>query len=131
VAKTTIVIGILLVLLGIVGYAGVLGGGSGHMTALIPAFFGIVLAALGAIALKPNLRKHAMHAAAMLGVLGLAGTVPGVIKMIKWLGGTTPERSGAVIAQTIMAAICVVFVMLCVQSFIAARRAREAGTTAT
>jgi hypothetical protein len=130
VAKTTIVIGILLVLLGVVGYAGVLGGGSGHVTALIPAFFGVVLAILGGLALKPNLRKHAMHAAAALGVLGLAGTVPGVIKMLKWLGGTTPQRSGAVIAQTIMAAICVVFVVLCVQSFIAARKAREAGATA-
>ena len=39
-AKVTIVVGSLLVVLGIVGYAGLLGGGSGHVTALIPAFAG-------------------------------------------------------------------------------------------
>ena len=50
------------------------------------------------------------------------------MKALKWMGGTTPERPGAVIAQTIMALICAIFVALCVRSFIAARKAREAGS---
>ena len=125
-AKVTIVVGSLLVVLGIIGYAGLLGGGSGHVTALIPAFAGALFEVLGALAMKPEFRKHAMHAAAALGLLGFFGAVGGVVKMLKWMGGTTPERPGAVIAQTIMALICAIFVALCVRSFIAARKAREA-----
>lgn len=126
-AKPTIVTGVLLIALGLIGYAGLLGGGAYQKTALIPAYAGLVFAVLGALAMNPSRRKHAMHGAAALGVLGFAGGAPGVIKMLKWMGGTVPDRPGAVRAQTIMAIICAVFVFLCVRSFIAARRAREGG----
>ena len=120
-AKLTIGVGVLLILLGGVGYFGT---GRESITALIPAFFGVVFLILGAVALNPNRRKHAMHAAAALAVLGFIGTLSGVIKAVRWMGGTEPARPPAVISQTIMAVIMLVFVVLCVQSFIAARRAR-------
>jgi hypothetical protein len=127
-AKTTIVVGVLLILLGVVGYVGLFGGGAYHTTALIPAFAGVVFAVLGALAMNPAYRKHAMHGAAMLGLLGFLGGAMGIVKLLKWMGGTEPARPGAVIAQTVMAVICAGFVVLCVRSFIAARKAREAAS---
>ena len=121
-AKLTIGVGVVLILLGIVGYFAT---GMQSITALIPAFFGVVFVVLGAVATNPSRRKHAMHAAAALGVLGLLGSFPGVIKAFRWIGGTEPARPAAVISQTIMAVIMLGFVVLCVQSFIAARRARD------
>ena len=126
-AKTTIIVGLLLTVLGVAAYFGMQEPGSRSMTAMIPAFFGVPLALLGLVAqAKPASRKHTMHAAAMLGTLGVLGTAPGVIKAIKWAGGTVPARPAAVQVQVVMFVVCVVFVALCVRSFIAARKAREA-----
>ena len=68
------------------------------------------------------------YAAAALAALGFAGTVPGVIKAVRWMGGTEPARPAAVISQTIMAVIMLVFIILCIRSFTAARRARDPGS---
>jgi hypothetical protein len=126
-AKITIIFGVLLILLGVIGFVAT---GSSHMTALIPAAFGVLLAALGAVAqAKPNLRMHIMHAAVLVGLLGFFGTIPGVIKLIKWAGGTAPTagREAAAVAQSVMAVLMVVFVAMCVRSFIEARKNRLAG----
>jgi hypothetical protein len=120
----TIIFGAIFIALGIAGFVLT---GSEHVTALIPAFFGGAYCICGLAAMKPSLLKHAMHGAAMLGVLGFFGTVPGVIKLLKWAGGTAPERPAAVVSQSFMCALSVVFVALCVRSFIAARKARQAG----
>lgn len=114
--------GIVLVLLGVGGYFGT---GAESMTALIPAAFGAVLILLGLVAMKDKLRMHAMHAAALIGVLGFGGAVPGVIKLIKMLGGTEIERPAAAYAQTAMALICAAFVVMCIRSFVNARKARN------
>lgn len=127
-AKLTIVFGVLLVLLGVGAFVIT---GAEHKTALIPAYFGVVLAALGALAAaKPGIRMHVMHGAVLIGILGFAGSVPGAVKLLKWAGGTEPARPAAVIAQTIMAVLMVAYVALCVKSFIAARKARKAGLAA-
>jgi len=86
-----------------------------------------VLAALGALALNEGRRKHAMHAAAAVGTLGLLATLPGVFKLFTLMAGGEVTRPAAVIVQAIMAAILAVFVWLCVQSFREARRRRQAG----
>ena len=116
-ARTTIVFGVALVVLGIGGYVGT---GSTAITALIPAVFGLVLGGLGAVALNEGARKHAMHAAAMLGVVGF------LVPLVHLLSVGRTARPGAVIAQSIMAVLMAAFVGLCVRSFIAARRARTA-----
>lgn len=121
-AKLTITLGVLLIVLGVAGFVMT---GSEHYTALIPAGFGLLFCVTGLLALKPSMRKHAMHAAAMLGVIGFFGTMMGLVKAIKWAAGAAPERPAAVISQAIMAILCVGFVALCVRSFIQARRARE------
>ena len=127
----TTVFGAVLTVLGLIAYFAMQEPGSRSITAMIPAFFGVPLLVLGLIAqAKPGSRKHTMHAAAALGTLGFLGTVPGVIKALQWLGGTVPARPAAVQVQVVMCVLSAVFVILCVRSFIAARRAREAGTPA-
>jgi drug/metabolite transporter (DMT)-like permease len=124
----TIVFGALLIGLGVGGYFMT---GQQSITALIPAFAGALFLILGVIAQKPGARKHAMHAAAALAVLGFLGTVPGLIKFFRMLAGEEMARPAAVRSQAIMAVLCVVFVILCVRSFIAARRARQGGFDVT
>lgn len=120
-AKITIALGAVLTLLGLFGYFGL---GSGSWTALIPAFFGVPFLVLGALALKEDLRRHAMHGAALLGVLGLLGTFRGLMSFFRMLGGAEVARPDAVRIQALMAALLIVFVVLCVNSFVQARRNR-------
>lgn len=132
-AKATIAFGVILILLGLVGYLGwqQLGAERQSPTALIPALFGVPLVVLGALAAaKPGLRMHAMHAAVVLGLLGFLGTISGLIKAFQWLAGTPPQRPAAVAIQAIMSVLSAIYVALCVRSFIAARRARRGGGSA-
>ena len=120
--STSIVFGFLLVLLGAGGYVyGMMNGGA-SLTALIPAIFGVLLIIFGALARSmENLRKHLMHGAVLVGLLGFLATVSSFFKIPALLAGTA-ERPAAVVSQSVMAIICLVFVILCVKSFIDARR---------
>ena len=132
-APFTIGAGTLLIALGAWGY---LGTEPDHrsMTALIPAFFGLALVLLGFLAFKEHLRKHVMHLAAMIGLIGLvvplarsAGSVPELLRegrVIKKINDQDRDMTRAVVSQLAMAGICLVFVGLCVNSFVQARRAR-------
>jgi len=121
VAPVSILCGVLLAVLGLVFYAVT---GFAHPTALIPVPFGVLLVLLGCVALKENLRKHAMHLAAVVGLLGfLGGAIRGLPGVPALLAGTA-ERPLAVVEQLLMALICVVFVGLCVRSFVVARMRR-------
>jgi hypothetical protein len=53
------------------------------------------------------------------------GSVPGLLKVGSLLAGTA-ERPMATAMQVVMAVLLAVFIVLCVRSFIAARKAREA-----
>ena len=120
-ANTTVAFGVILLVLGIAGYFGT---GMVSLTALIPAVFGLLLLILGVIARDPNKRKHAMHFAAMVGPIGFAGSVGGLVKAFALLSGQQVERQNAVIAQAVMAILMIVFVAMCIRSFIEARRNR-------
>lgn len=115
--------GAALIALGLWGYFGT---GTTSLTALIPAVFGLVLAACGASARNEKNLKMAMHIAAMVGLLGFLGSVRGLLKLPTLLSSGTVERPLAVISQSIMAGLMLVFVVLCVKSFIDVRRARAA-----
>lgn len=121
---TTIFCGVLLILIGIVGYGYGMIGGAASPTALIPAILGLILAILGILAkAKEDLRKHIMHAAVVVGLLGFLGTASSFLKIPALLNGTA-ERPAAVAAQLATALVCVFFVVLCVKSFADARRNR-------
>jgi uncharacterized membrane protein len=119
--RIAVLVGSLLIVLGVASY---LLTGRASMTALIPAFFGLPILILGWLALRVTWRRHAMHAAAALGLLGLIGSLRGVPATLALLSGETVERPTAVVAQSVMAVICLVFVVMAVRSFVAARRAR-------
>lgn len=118
--------GTLLVLLGVGGYVWT---DRVSATALIPAAFGLVLVILGQLARQEHRRKHAMHAAAAAGLVGfLAAAVMGLPKLPtlisegKVLRANGTDATRAVICTLVMALICAVFVGLCINSFIQARR---------
>ncbi len=122
-AKLTIVFGILLILLGLFGYIAT---GHQHPTALIPLFFGVVLAALGAGANTENVKRRMllMHIAVTVALLGFLGTISGVIDFIRMETGTHFFYPAAPESKAAMCLLCLIFVLLCVRSFITARRAR-------
>ena len=120
-APTTIVFGIMLVVLGLVGYVGT---GAASVTALIPAFFGAVLGLLGWLGLNERYRKRALHVATVVGVVGFLGAAPGLAALINLIAGTEVERPAAVMAQSVMAVLTAVFVGMCLKSFLSARRQR-------
>jgi succinate-acetate transporter protein len=116
----TIVTGSLLSIIGVLGYAL---GDSKSLTALIPLLFGSLLEACGVMALKPALKKHAMHGASVIALLGVLGASRGVAKFVE-LGGTA--RPLSVTMQLAMFVICLVFLALCIRSFMQARAGRLA-----
>lgn len=121
--STSIVFGILLILIGVIGYVYGMAAGHASPTALIPAAFGIALLLLGVFSrMREYLRKHLMHVAVLIGLIGFIITAGRLISKIGDL-----SMSAAVLSQLAMAIVCLVYVVLSIKSFIDARRNREAG----
>jgi hypothetical protein len=122
-AKVTLVFAALFIALGLIGFIGT---GSVHYTALIPAALGLLLGIFGALSLSPDAgrRKLFMHINVTLGLLGFLGTVMGLIQWFQMLAGATLKNPPATESKAVMALLCLVYVALCVRSFIAARKAR-------
>ena len=120
-AKITIVYGVIFIVMGLYSYFGI---SSESITALIPTFFGIPMLILGWLGLNEKYLKHTMHVAAVLNLLGFAGTVSGLIKFFKMLGGAETARPAAVTVQALMAILSLVILILAVKSFIDARKNR-------
>ena len=121
-AKISMTFGIILIILGLYSYFGI---SSESITALIPTFLGIPVLILGFLGLNEKYLKHAMHGTAVLMLLGFGGTVGGLIKFFRMLGGEVFERPSAITIQAIMALICLVFLILAIKSFIDARWKRS------
>ncbi len=121
-AKVTLVFAGLLIALGLVSY---LGTGSQHPTALIPAGFGVLLGIFGFFAVSPSesRRKLFMHINVTIGLLAFLGGAAEAVR-----GYVHAESAGlqpdmiALAAKLTMAGLMLVYVLLCVRSFIAARR---------
>lgn len=120
-AKVTLVFAALLVALGLIGFIGT---GSEHPTALIPAVLGLLLGVFGALSFSPDAgrRKLFMHINVTLALLGFLGTVMGLMQWFQMMAGAAMKNPPAVESKAAMAAICLVYVVLCVRSFVAARR---------
>ena len=125
-AWPTILCGGLLVLVGAIGYGTAEPvDGKVSPTALFPAIFGAILVVCGALAFNDKRRKHVMHLAAMVGVLGVIGGFMPLVRQYSKTGEFDPTKPSA-ISGILMILICGIFVWLCVGSFIAARKGREA-----
>ncbi len=119
--QVAIIYSILLIILGMGGYIVT---DMVSKTALIPAFFGIPVLILAILAHKEIARKHLMHVISVLALLGFLGTLRAVGPAITILGGGEVERAGAVISQILMLVLSLAMFILCLKSFIDARRAR-------
>jgi hypothetical protein len=108
-------IGFLLILLGVIGYVAT---GGASITALIPAMVGAVFLILALVARSAEARKHAMHAAVAIALLGVLGTVPRIVPAV----GAGDIQRPAVIAQIVMTVLLLIYVLFGVKSFIDARR---------
>lgn len=125
--RTAIIFGGLLILLGVAGYAIGLLGDYASWTSLIPAFPGVLILLAGFVGMQgESVRKHAMHFAAVIALLGALATTGGFMRAIN------PETFNIVSFLSVlgMLVLCAGFLVLCIKSFIAARKAREA-TAAT
>lgn len=124
-AKLAIGFGVVLI---IVGIASFILTGSTHPTSLIPVWFGIVLSLCGVLANTSDSRRRMlwMHIAVTISLVGFL--FPGFMAIKDWVAahGAPLAHPAAVEEQAAMAIICLVFTILCVRSFIAARRSRVA-----
>ena len=121
-AKLTLVLALLLVSLGLIGY---LGTGSLHPTALIPAWIGLVLGIGGFLAISPNekRRKLFMHINVTIALLGFIGSTVEAIRgyVHAKSAGVEPDQI-ALASKVTLPGLLLIYVILCVRSFIAARR---------
>jgi peptidoglycan/LPS O-acetylase OafA/YrhL len=125
-ARVTYVFGVLLILVGLVGYFAT---GSAHPTALIPTWFGLALGIGAFLAISPSesRRKLFMHINVTVGLVGLIGAVASALHGYEHARslGMDPDYK-ALTAQLTMAVLLLVYVNLCVRSFIQTRRSRQA-----
>jgi predicted membrane-bound spermidine synthase len=122
VAKITLVVGLLLVALGLAGY---LGTGSVHPTALIPLWWGLALGIGGFLSISPkeSRRKLFMHINVTVALLGFIGSAVEALRgyLHAQSAGIPPDQI-ALASKLTMAGLLLIYVILCVRSFIAARR---------
>jgi hypothetical protein len=112
--KLSLSIGILLTIIGLAGY---IMSGMASITAAIPAFFGLPMALFGLVAgMKEDLRKHLMHASVIVALLGFIAMSAELIRRFDSL-----TVNPAVISMIVTGLLCLIFVVLAVRSFIAAR----------
>jgi hypothetical protein len=116
-AFAAIGIGILLDLVGVVGFVVT---DMESWTALIPSILGTIMIVAGVLAIQPRFLKHAMHTAALVALLGIFGTARSPLTL---LGG---EAETPVFFQAATFALCLLFMVLAVISFIQARKRRQA-----
>ena len=119
-AKFTLVTALVLIVLGVAFFVAT---GSHAPTALIPAYLGI----FGLLANTEDSKRRMlfMHIAVTIGLLGVI--FPGWRATSAFLAsthGNAMVRPVAVKEEFAMAVICLIYVLMCVRSFIAARRAR-------
>jgi|TARA_Y100000817_G_scaffold267728_1_gene224486 hypothetical protein len=101
------------------------------VTALIPAIIGFGLMIPGLITIiRPENKKHAMHAGAMFCLIGLLGGLMGIPDFITWLSdGQSGDLDRPTIARVAMVLLCGENLIGSIMSFRLARikREREAG----
>ncbi len=121
-AKVTLVFAVLLVVLGLTGY---LGTGSEHPTAMIPAWIGLALGVGGYLAISPkeSRRRLFMHTNVTIALLGFIGVVAELVRSYVHASSVgIPMEQIALASKIMLASLLLIYVILCVRSFKAARR---------
>ena len=121
-AKVTLLFAVLLIALGLAGFFGT---GSQYSTALIPTWIGLALGLGGLLAISPHegRRKLFMHINVTIGLLGMIGAA---VEALRSYGAARAagidQNTIALTSKLTMAGLLLIYVNLCVRSFIAARR---------
>ncbi len=119
----TLTIGGLLTVTGVVAYVMTQ---AASLTALIPSAAGVLLLVAGIIAGKPSARKHALHGALVVALLGILGSAMNTFRIGEVFAGTA-ERPAAIVTSAIMFVSLLVLLLAGIRSFVVARRARAQG----
>ena len=122
-AKITVLFGVLLIIL---GFASFILTGHKFPTSLIPVAFGILLVTFGGMAETPETRRRMlfMHIAVTVGLLGFLATSPALVSAVQLFKGKLFPYPAAIEEKAAMSVLLLIYVVLCVRSFIAARRSR-------
>lgn len=153
-ARITFVFATFLIVLGLIGYFGDAGGQGAveqeatsnssdtqsiaggpspkkrSVTALIPAFTGALILLAGLCALVEGWRMHAMHAAAAIALLGfIASGGRSIMGLVKLASNETDVNVRSLTFVCLMAILCVTYLVLCIRSFIQARRQKQLATS--
>ena len=118
--RITIGLGVTLIALGVIAYIAT---AFASWTALIPAILGAIILISGLIGLRNQ--KIGIHVALVVAVLGILGTAMNVMQLGALIAGEA-ERPAAVITSTITFVLLIVYVVLGIRSFAAARRWKSA-----
>ena len=119
-AKLTIVFGVLLILLAVIGFVST---GSQHPTALIPGGFGLIFILFGVMANTPDSKKRMlwMHISVTVALLAFLGTIPADIDAFRLSRGVEFPHPIAVLEKAPMSLLCLLYVLFCIRSFVNAR----------
>jgi hypothetical protein len=117
-AKLTLVFAVLLIALGLAGFFGT---GHTHYTALIPAWIGLALGIGGLLAISPDERRRKlfMHINVTLGLVGFLGTFAEILRSCY---SNKPLDTTAMAAKLALVWLLLIYLFLCVRSFLFARR---------
>lgn len=120
--RLSIIFGLLLLLIGRVGYVAA---ETNSVTAMIPDLFGLGIIIMGVVAAGTNekVRMHAMHGAVTIALAGgaVAG-YRGIPGALAYLNGARTRTCLEIGMQLAMTLACLLFVVLAVRSFVQARR---------
>jgi hypothetical protein len=123
-AKTAIALGVLLILLGFLGYVSA---GTEPFRPLVPAMFGFLISLFGWFGLTddPKKRMIFMHVAVTIGLIGFLVTVWSIVEYVQMLRGVRQFPHPVVVQEWAATSVVLLFfVLLSVRSFVAARRSR-------
>lgn len=86
----TFAVGGILTATGVVAY---FASDASSMTALIPSALGVLILVAAVISRAPKARRHAIHAALAIALLGIAGTAMNVMKIGELFAGPPSDRT--------------------------------------
>ena len=122
-AKLSLTVSIILIVVGVGGYVA---SGYASPTALIPAAMGVVIGLLALLARNDRMRRHAMHAAMGVALLGIFATFTGLVTVLAAIASNTVGAVGlAPMSKALTATVLIGYLALGVRSFIHARGAER------
>lgn len=98
-----------LILLGLIGYFAT---GRQSVTALIPAFFGVLVLVLSMVVGRLSGPGVLRWTLIILAVVGFGATVGGIPKVIQLIGGSEIARPPAAISQAVMAVVSLIVAVM-------------------